>query len=158
VVGAVCRDTLTGEETPVYARVVINATGPFVDSVRKLSDAKAPDVITPSSGSHITLPSYYAPADVGMIIPKTKVRPPACRLSPRPPAGLSVRLCLAAGLRAVCHVRRSARLFPRRRASAGCWPCGGSPGLPPAGCTATTHHCRGFTSRDVRPNNSQSGR
>ena len=74
VVGAVCRDTLSGEETRVYARVVVNATGPYVDSVRRMSDAKAPPVITPSAGAHITLPSYYAPGDVGLIIPKTKVQ------------------------------------------------------------------------------------
>ena len=35
VVGAQCRDALSGDTMDVYARVVINATGTLVDSVRK---------------------------------------------------------------------------------------------------------------------------
>lgn len=38
VVGAVVKDMLTQKEQEVYARVVINATGPFVDSIRQLSN------------------------------------------------------------------------------------------------------------------------
>ena len=34
VVGALVEDQLSGRSFPVHARAVINATGPFVDSVR----------------------------------------------------------------------------------------------------------------------------
>ncbi len=38
VVGVRCEDVLTGQSTDVYARVVVNATGPFLDGVRRMSD------------------------------------------------------------------------------------------------------------------------
>lgn len=72
VVGAAVKDTLTGKEHEVHAKVVINATGPFADSVRKLSNPEAQPMILPSAGTHVTLPAYYCPSDLGMIIPKTK--------------------------------------------------------------------------------------
>lgn len=50
---------------------VINATGPFADQVRQLSDDRAPRMIMPSAGVHITLPDYYSPEKLGMIVPKT---------------------------------------------------------------------------------------
>ncbi|KAK9808809.1 hypothetical protein WJX72_004100 [[Myrmecia] bisecta] len=72
VIGATVRDNLTGHQQDVYARVVINATGPFVDEVRHLADPAAPPMIMPSGGVHVTLPDYYSPENIGMIVPKTK--------------------------------------------------------------------------------------
>mmetsp|Transcript_2052 Transcript_2052/g.6639 ORF Transcript_2052/g.6639 Transcript_2052/m.6639 type:complete len:596 (+) Transcript_2052:1662-3449(+) len=76
VAGAKIRDNLTGKKARVYAKHVINATGPFTDDVRKMSDpavaATGQKIIMPSSGVHITLPDYYSPESVGMIVPKTK--------------------------------------------------------------------------------------
>ena len=51
---------------------VINCTGPFVDSIRKLSHPDAEQMTLPSAGVHITLPDYYSPQNLGMIVPKTK--------------------------------------------------------------------------------------
>lgn len=70
--GARCRDVLTGEEFDVHARVVINATGPFTDGLRKMENPKTKDMIVPSSGVHVTLPSYYSAEGMGLIVPKTK--------------------------------------------------------------------------------------
>ncbi|WPT13202.1 Glycerol-3-phosphate dehydrogenase SDP6 [Picochlorum sp. SENEW3] len=72
VVGAHVRDTITGKVTKVYAKTVINATGPFTDDIRRMSDPNAKSMIMPSAGVHITLPDYYSPENVGMIVPKTK--------------------------------------------------------------------------------------
>ncbi|KDD76040.1 FAD dependent oxidoreductase [Helicosporidium sp. ATCC 50920] len=58
--------------TKVYAKVVINATGPFADGVRSLSAPEGAPMIQPSSGVHVTLPDYYSPEGVGLIVPKTK--------------------------------------------------------------------------------------
>lgn len=66
------RDTLTGNTTDVHARVVVNATGPFADQVRHMSDPKLGEMILPSAGVHVTLPDYYSPENIGMIVPKTK--------------------------------------------------------------------------------------
>ena len=65
--------TLRGQ-TDERAPQVINAAGPFSDEVRGLSDAGAPKMIMASSGVHVTLPDYYSPDHLGMIVPKTKAR------------------------------------------------------------------------------------
>ncbi|CAM6098082.1 unnamed protein product [Calypogeia fissa] len=72
VIGARVRNNLTGKDFDVYAKVVVNAAGPFCDSVRQLADGKAKPMISPSSGVHIVLPDYYSPDAMGLIVPKTK--------------------------------------------------------------------------------------
>ncbi|PRQ58742.1 putative glycerol-3-phosphate dehydrogenase [Rosa chinensis] len=71
-IGARIRDNLTGAEFDTYAKVVVNAAGPFCDSVRKMTDKDARPMICPSSGVHIVLPDYYSPEGMGLIVPKTK--------------------------------------------------------------------------------------
>ncbi|KAI9621698.1 hypothetical protein KEM48_007627 [Puccinia striiformis f. sp. tritici PST-130] len=69
--GARLRDQVTGEEFNIRAKGIINATGPFCDGIRKLDDPSVPNIVAPSSGVHITLPSYYAPSHMGLIDPAT---------------------------------------------------------------------------------------
>lgn len=71
-IGARIRDNLSGKEFDTYAKVVVNAAGPFCDSVRKLADKDVKPMICPSSGVHIVLPDYYSPEGMGLIVPKTK--------------------------------------------------------------------------------------
>lgn len=61
-----------GKEFDTYAKVIVNAAGPFCDSVRKMANKDAPTMICPSSGVHIVLPDYYSPEGMGLIVPKTK--------------------------------------------------------------------------------------
>lgn len=72
IVGARCREVFSGEEFDVYAKVVINATGPFTDGVRRMEDDSVNPMIVPSAGVHITLPSFYSAEGKGLIVPKTK--------------------------------------------------------------------------------------
>ncbi|GMH07894.1 hypothetical protein Nepgr_009734 [Nepenthes gracilis] len=72
IIGARIHDNLSGKEFDTYAKVVVNAAGPFCDSVRKLANKDAQPMICPSSGVHITLPDYYSPEGMGLIVPKTK--------------------------------------------------------------------------------------
>lgn len=72
VAGATIRDEMTGKSYSVHADVVINAAGPFADTIRKLSDPDVRPMIMPSAGVHVTLPDYYSPDNLGMIVPKTK--------------------------------------------------------------------------------------
>lgn len=72
IVGARIRDNLSGKEFDTYAKVVVNAAGPFCDSVRKMANGEAQTMICPSSGVHIVLPDYYSPEGMGLIVPKTK--------------------------------------------------------------------------------------
>ncbi|RKP24346.1 FAD dependent oxidoreductase-domain-containing protein [Syncephalis pseudoplumigaleata] len=71
VCGAVVRDALTGNQWTVKAKGVINATGPFIDGLRKMDEITAQDIVVPSAGVHIILPNYYAPANMGLIDPST---------------------------------------------------------------------------------------
>ena len=70
--GVRVRDSLTREVFPVHAKAVVNATGPFSDSLRHISNPDASAMIMPSSGVHVALPDYYSPESTGMIVPKTK--------------------------------------------------------------------------------------
>ncbi|XLS97351.1 hypothetical protein HN51_040086 [Arachis hypogaea] len=67
-----CILLVSEEEFDTYAKVVVNAAGPFCDCVRKMANEKAQEIIAPSSGVHITLPGYYSPEEMGLIVPKTK--------------------------------------------------------------------------------------
>jgi glycerol-3-phosphate dehydrogenase len=71
ICGAVVRDGLTGETWTIATRVVVNATGPFTDSVRFMDDPKATPMLTASSGTHIILDKRFSPPETGLLIPKT---------------------------------------------------------------------------------------
>jgi glycerol-3-phosphate dehydrogenase len=70
--GAVVRERLSGRELEVKARVVINAAGPFGDSIRHLDDPDAPPILRVSSGVHIVLDGKYSPPQAGLLIPRTE--------------------------------------------------------------------------------------
>ncbi|XP_034033940.1 glycerol-3-phosphate dehydrogenase, mitochondrial [Thalassophryne amazonica] len=71
VCGAHCRDVLTGQEFDIRAKCVINATGPFTDSLRKMDNQKISDICQPSAGIHIVIPGYYSPDNMGLLDPAT---------------------------------------------------------------------------------------
>lgn len=56
IAGVHVKDEITGKEWTVPAKCVINATGPFTDSIRKLDNPKVKEICAPSSGVHIVLP------------------------------------------------------------------------------------------------------
>ncbi|ROL41773.1 Glycerol-3-phosphate dehydrogenase, mitochondrial [Anabarilius grahami] len=71
VCGARCRDMTTGQEFDVRAKCVINATGPFTDSLRKMDNQKTANICQPSAGVHIVIPGYYSPDNMGLLDPAT---------------------------------------------------------------------------------------
>lgn len=72
IFGLTACDNLTNEILTIRANVVINATGPFVDDIRKMDDENSQPIITLSKGSHIVLGEEFSRKDLGMVIPKTK--------------------------------------------------------------------------------------
>ncbi|KFR03125.1 hypothetical protein N306_07335 [Opisthocomus hoazin] len=62
---------LVRQEFDVKAKCVINATGPFTDSVRKMDDQEVPNICQPSAGVHIVMPGYYSPDNMGLLDPAT---------------------------------------------------------------------------------------
>lgn len=69
--GASVKDNLTGKEWNVKAKCIINATGPFTDSIRKMDNPSVKEICCPSSGVHIVLPGYYSPEQMGLLDPST---------------------------------------------------------------------------------------
>ena len=69
--GARVKDTLTGETFTIKAQVVVNATGPYSDSIRHLDQPQAEKILKVSSGAHIVLDKSFAPGDGALLIPKT---------------------------------------------------------------------------------------
>ncbi|KAG1676799.1 Glycerol-3-phosphate dehydrogenase, mitochondrial [Nymphon striatum] len=71
VSGVTVKDALTGEQWNVKSKCVINATGPFTDSIRKMDDQNVRKICMPSAGVHIVLPNYYSPDKMGLLDPAT---------------------------------------------------------------------------------------
>lgn len=64
-------DQETGKEYEIYSRVVINATGPFADSILKMDDANTPQRIKPGQGVHIILDNDFLQGDTAVMVPHT---------------------------------------------------------------------------------------
>ena len=61
----------TGETFEARARVIVNATGPFTDSVRHMAEPSAAKLIAPSQGAHIVLDRSFLPGDTAIMVPHT---------------------------------------------------------------------------------------
>lgn len=71
VVGVELRDRIGGAEFSARARAVVNATGVFVDELRRTEDAGAQPLVTVSQGIHLVLPRRFLPGDAALMVPKT---------------------------------------------------------------------------------------
>jgi glycerol-3-phosphate dehydrogenase len=65
------RDTESGEELEARGQVVINATGPFVDNVRRMADESVEPIVAPSQGVHLVFDSSFLPGDSAIMVPHT---------------------------------------------------------------------------------------
>lgn len=70
--GVVARDLETGRELTAHGNVIINATGPFSDSVRRLADPDARALIAPSQGIHLVFDRSFLPGDSAIMVPHTR--------------------------------------------------------------------------------------
>lgn len=69
--GIVIEDIETGKQHIIKAKVVINATGVFTDTVRKMDDEQAKNILTSSQGVHLVLDSSFLPGDAAIMVPHT---------------------------------------------------------------------------------------
>jgi glycerol-3-phosphate dehydrogenase len=75
--GAIAKDLLPGingkktSEFKIRARGVVNATGPFTDSIRQFDEPTVSPIMAPSLGVHVILPGYFSPSNMGLIDPST---------------------------------------------------------------------------------------
>jgi len=69
--GVKVEDTLTGKSYKLHSKVVVNATGVFVDDIIQMDDSSAPKSIQPSQGVHIVLDREFLQGDAAIMIPQT---------------------------------------------------------------------------------------
>ena len=70
--GVTWQNVETGETFDAQAKVVINATGIFTDSVRRLADPDARPLIAPSQGAHLVFDRSFLPGSNAILVPHTR--------------------------------------------------------------------------------------
>lgn len=71
VQGARVRDEETGTEFDIRAQAVVNATGVFTDSVRRMDDPGAAPMVLAAQGAHLVFDHKFLPGDTALMVPKT---------------------------------------------------------------------------------------
>jgi glycerol-3-phosphate dehydrogenase len=71
VCGAIAEDLETGKVWEIPSRVVVNATGVFVDQVIKMDEPEARDHVKPSQGIHLVMDDSFLRGREALMIPKT---------------------------------------------------------------------------------------
>jgi len=71
VEGVRLRDAENGGEFEVRCRVVINATGVFVDGIRAMDEPGVRPIVAVSQGIHLVLPRRFLPGDAAIMVPRT---------------------------------------------------------------------------------------
>lgn len=69
--GVEARDAESGRAFTAQAKVVINATGPFSDAVRRMADPDTAPMIAPSQGVHLVFDRSFLPGDSAIMVPHT---------------------------------------------------------------------------------------
>jgi len=69
--GVQVRDMESGEEFEAAAKVVINATGPFTDDLRRKAEPSAQPMIAPSQGIHLVFDGSFLAGDNAIMVPHT---------------------------------------------------------------------------------------
>ncbi|MFH5884209.1 glycerol-3-phosphate dehydrogenase/oxidase [Halalkalibaculum sp. DA3122] len=71
VTGVKVEDQEEDHEFEIQGRVVVNATGIFTDSIRKMDNPDNNRIIQPSQGVHIVLDKSFQPGESAIMVPKT---------------------------------------------------------------------------------------
>ncbi|HEY4335471.1 MAG TPA: glycerol-3-phosphate dehydrogenase/oxidase, partial [Puia sp.] len=71
IAGVQVRDSIGGKEWTIRAKVVINATGVFTDSILRMDDAAHEPIIAPSQGVHLMLDKDFLPGEAAILVPHT---------------------------------------------------------------------------------------
>ncbi|MGH9532480.1 MAG: glycerol-3-phosphate dehydrogenase/oxidase [Terriglobales bacterium] len=71
VQGVMVRDAESGKDYELHARIVVNATGVFADTLRRMDNPAAGDMIRPSQGIHLVLDQSFLPGETALMVPRT---------------------------------------------------------------------------------------
>lgn len=69
--GVIAQDVITKKTFEFYGKVVINATGVFVDEILQMNNPQARKMVRPSQGVHIVLKKEFLNSDSALMIPET---------------------------------------------------------------------------------------
>ena len=69
--GMLARDEETGEELAISARIVVNATGVFTDSIRQMADPAADPLVVTSQGIHLVFDRSFLKSETALMVPRT---------------------------------------------------------------------------------------
>jgi glycerol-3-phosphate dehydrogenase len=69
--GLTARDEETGETLTIAARIVVNATGVFTDSVRRMAEPEAEQLVVTSQGIHLVFDRSFLKSDTALMVPRT---------------------------------------------------------------------------------------
>jgi glycerol-3-phosphate dehydrogenase len=72
ITGATVRDIETGNEYAMKCKVIVNATGVFVDDILKMDEPGAHKTVQPSQGVHLVVEKQFINSENAMLIPKTE--------------------------------------------------------------------------------------
>jgi glycerol-3-phosphate dehydrogenase len=70
--GLTARDEETGAILRIAARVVVNATGVFTDSIRRIADPAAEPLVVTSQGIHLVFDGSFLRSDTALMVPRTR--------------------------------------------------------------------------------------
>ena len=71
IAGVMATDVETGKAYALRSKVVVNATGVFVDDILKMDDPEARPTVRPSQGVHLMLDRSFLKGGNALMIPKT---------------------------------------------------------------------------------------
>jgi len=71
IIGVKATDLATNKTYSLNSEVVINATGVFTDSIRKMDDPNNKNIIVSGQGVHIVLDKSFLPGDSAIMVPET---------------------------------------------------------------------------------------
>jgi glycerol-3-phosphate dehydrogenase len=69
--GVTARDSETGEELTLRARMVVNATGVFTDTIRQMAQPDVEPLMVTSQGIHLVFDRSFLKGDTALMVPKT---------------------------------------------------------------------------------------
>lgn len=71
IIGVVCKDAFSENVYQLKAKVVINATGVFVDDIMNMDNNDGENIVAPSQGIHLVIEKKYFKSDKALMVPKT---------------------------------------------------------------------------------------
>jgi glycerol-3-phosphate dehydrogenase len=71
VCGVLVEDRETGMRHALHTRCVVNATGVWVDAVRRMDRDPGRDLVAPSQGVHLVVDRTFLPGDHAILVPRT---------------------------------------------------------------------------------------